>query len=112
MEEGEEDRLQLGSSIELTGFRAIGGGEMVVVKKIVGNYVRRMESMCHQFGGFKIRLKPLHQAGDKLKKFELRAQAIDGGNVYPAEVVEHNLFVGIDAVCKKLMHEIESKAVK
>ena len=105
----EEDRLQLGSFIELSGFRFVGGGEMIVVKKIVGNYVRRMEDMCKQFAGFKIKLKPLDQTGDTVKKYEFHAQVVDGGNVYPAEVVERNLFVGIDAVCKKLIHEIEGK---
>ena len=81
---------------------------MVIVKKMVGNYARKIEGMCKDFNGLKLRLKSLHQTGDKIKKFELHGQIIDGGQVYPAEVVEHNVFVGVDSVCKKLVNEIAS----
>ena len=80
---------------------------MIVVKKIVGNYVRKIEGMCKGFSGLKLRIKPLHQTGDEIKKFELHGQVLDGGEVYPAGVVENNLFVGVDAVMKKLLNEME-----
>jgi hypothetical protein len=100
------ERIQLGGNIELAGFRPLNGGEMVVVKKIVGNYVKRMEGMCKNFSGLKLRLKPLHQTGDAMKKFELQGQVYDDGTVYPAGVIERNVFVGVDSVLKKLVHEI------
>ena len=36
------DVLELGGSIQLSGFSGIDGGQMVVVKKIVGNYAKRL----------------------------------------------------------------------
>jgi hypothetical protein len=102
----EEENMQLGGNIELSGFNTLKGGEMVVVKKIVGNYARRMEGICKNFNGLKLRLKPLHQTEDKIKKFELHGQVIDDGQVYPAGLIERNLFVGVDSLCKKLVHEI------
>ena len=104
--EGMEEAIRLGGNIELAGFHVLDGGEMVVVKKIVGNYVRRMEGMCRNFSGLKLRLKPLHQTGELAKKFELHGQVIDDGMVYPAGAIEHNVFVGVDSVLKKLVNEI------
>ena len=101
-----EEPIVLGGQIELAGFSALDGGQMIVVKKIVGNYVRKIEGMCRNFSGLKLKMKPLHQTGDKVKKFELHGQVLDGGNVYPAGTVENNLFVGVDAVLKKLVNEI------
>jgi len=102
----DEDVLQLGGQIELAGFRELNSGEMIVIKKIVGNYARRMEEVCKNFSGLKLKLKPLHQVDDKVRRFELHGQVIDDGQVYPAGVTEHNLFVGVDSVCKKLVNEI------
>jgi len=101
-----EEVLQLGGNIELAGFGVLNNGEMIIVKKIVGNYARRMEEVCTNFSGLKLKLKPLHQAGDKIRNFELHAQVVDDGKVIPAGVTEHNLFVGVDSVCKKLVNEI------
>ena len=101
-----EDVKQLGGNIELSGFGSLNGGEMIILKKIVGNYVRKMEEHCQQFNGLKLRLKSLHQTGDKVKKFELHGQLMDAGHVHPEEVVEHNLFVGVDEICKKLVNAV------
>ena len=106
MVEGES--IHLGGNIELSGFSELKSGEMTVVKKIVGNYVRKLEGACTQFNGLKLNLKPLHKTGDTIKKFELYAKLMDGGNVLPASIVEHNLFVGLDSVLKKLEHEIKN----
>ena len=100
------DILQLGGNIELSGFSVLDSGEMIIVKKIVGNYVRKIEGMCRNFTGLKLRMKPLHQTGDKLKRFELSAQVHAGSQVYPANITEYNLFVGLDSVMKKLVNEI------
>jgi len=104
-----DDVKQLGGNIELSGFSVLNGGEMIIVKKIVGNYVRKMEEHCKQFNGLKLRLKSLHQVGDKIKKFEIHGQLFDEGHAHPAEVVEHNVFVGVDEVCKKLVNSVSKE---
>ena len=38
-----EETIKLGGSIELSGFSNLDGGQMIVLKKIVGNYARKME---------------------------------------------------------------------
>lgn len=97
-----EETIRLGGNIELSGFSNLDGGQMIVLKKIVGNYARKMEEKCKQFEALKLHLK---QIGDQ-KKFELKGQVVDGGNIYPSSTTEHNLFVGVDSVLKKLVNTI------
>ena len=97
-----EETIKLGGSIELSGFNSLDGGQMIVLKKIVGNYARKMEEKCKQFEALKLTMKHI---GDE-KKFELKGQVIDGGNIYPSSAVEHNLFVGVDSVLKKLVNTL------
>ncbi len=104
----QEESIRLGGNIELAGFHALNGSEMVIIKKIVGNYVRKMEDTCKNFGGLKLHMKPLHQIGDIAKKFELHGQLMRDGQVYPAGAIERNIFVGVDAVLKKLVNEVSA----
>ena len=97
-----EETIKLGGNIELSGFQTLDGGQMIVLKKIVGNYARKMEEKCKQFEALKLTMKHI---GDE-KKFELKGQVVDGGNIYPSSTVEHNLFVGVDSVLKKLIDTI------
>ena len=56
-----EDFLQLGGSIQLSGFSGVDGGQMVVIKKVVGNYARRLSEICSKFEGLHVTMKPVHQ---------------------------------------------------
>ncbi|MFC1801244.1 hypothetical protein ACFLZB_02180 [Nanoarchaeota archaeon] len=94
-----EETIKLGGNIELSGFSSLDGGQMIVLKKIVGNYARKMEEQCKSFEALKLTMKPVGEE----QKFELKGQVIDGGNIYPSAVTEHNLFVGVDSVLKKLI---------
>jgi len=104
----EVEPITLGGNIELSGFSALDGGQMFIVKKLVGNYARKMEGICQNFEALKLRLKPLHQTEEDMKKFELHGQIVDNGQVFPAGVIEYNLFVGVDSVLKKLVNEISA----
>ena len=44
-----DDNVQLGGNIELSGFRDIDGASMVVLKKIIGNYARRLSELSEKF---------------------------------------------------------------
>ena len=69
-----EETIKLGGSIELSGFSSLDGGQMIVLKKIVGNYARKMEEQCKNFEALKLHMKEI---GDQ-KKFELKGQVVDG----------------------------------
>lgn len=99
-----EETIKLGGNIELSGFNVLDGGQMIVVKKIVGNYARKMEEQCKAFEALKLTMKKIGEQN----KFELKGQLVDGGNIYPSSIVEHNLFVGLDNVLKKLVNTISN----
>jgi ribosome-associated translation inhibitor RaiA len=100
----EEKGIQLGGSIELSGFSEMKGGEMVIVKKIVGNHVKKITEISKEFKSIKLNLKTVHEIEDS-KKFELHALLL-ADKQYNSEVTENNLFVAIDKVLKKIINLI------
>ena len=100
-----DDFMQLGGNIELAGFRDIDGASMVVLKKIIGNYGRRMSEISDKFEKLSITMKPIHET-EKSSKYEVHAELINGGKPGVSEVVERNLFVAIDNALKKIVNEI------
>jgi hypothetical protein len=98
--------IELGGNITLVGFKdeqLVDKAELVVVKKIVGSYTRKMSDSISGFEGITITLKPVHNTQEGHPKFELHAKALINGNPCTAEVVDRNLFVGLDDVLKKLV---------
>lgn len=98
---GDEKVLNLGSKIELSGFRDVDRSSMVIVKKIVGNYLKRYEELSQTIETLKIHLKVVHET-EKSKKFELHAKIIDNGKVQTAEHTDRNLFFTLDKTLASL----------
>ena len=98
--------IELGGNITLVGFRdeaVVDKAELVVVKKIVGSYTRKLSDTVSGFEGITITLKPVHKSEEGHPKYELHAKALVNGNPLTSEVVERNLFVGLDDVLKKIV---------
>ena len=100
-----DDSMQLGGNIELSGFGDIDGASMVVLKKIIGNYARRMTEISDKFESLKLTMKPVHET-EKSEKYEIHAQLMNSGKSVVSEVVERNLFVAVDSALKKIESEI------
>lgn len=100
-----DDIMQLGGNIELSGFKDIDGASMVVLKKIIGNHVRRMTEISDKFESLKVTMKPVHET-EKSEKYEIHAQLMNDGKPIVSEVVERNLFVAVDDALKKVISEI------
>jgi ribosome-associated translation inhibitor RaiA len=94
--------IELGGNITLVGFREIDKSELVVAKKIVGSYARKFSDTVSDFEHLTITLKPVHKHEGGGEKFELDAKAAIAGKLLVSEVVERNLFVGLDAVVSKV----------
>jgi ribosome-associated translation inhibitor RaiA len=105
-EKKNKDNIQLGGNIELRGFSDFNGGDMIIIKKIVGNHVKRITELTNKFENIKISLKTVHEIEDS-KKFEIKVHLIANGN-HTAEVTERNIYVGIDKVLKKIINIISS----
>lgn len=97
--------IELGGNITLVGFKELGYAEMVVIKKIVGNYARKL-SDGKQINELRLTLKPIHHTDENSSKFEMKATLDLDGTIINSEVIEYNLFIGIDNILKKLEAQI------
>ena len=100
------DDVQLGGNIQLSGFRDIDSSSMIVLKKIIGNYARRISELADKMQSLHVTLKPIHER-EKSEQYEVHAKLIDDGKVYASEMVDRNLFVAVDSVLKKMVNELD-----
>lgn len=100
-----DDLIKLGGNIELSGFKEFDGATMIVLKKIIGNYARKMSDSTKDFKKLSLNIKVIHER-EKSEKYELHAKC-ESDKVYPANVVDRNLFFAIDNVLKKVVAEME-----
>ncbi|MBN1175866.1 hypothetical protein JXA48_04445 [Candidatus Woesearchaeota archaeon] len=98
--------IELGGNITLVGFKELGYAEFVVVKKVVGNYARKISDR-HPFDGLKLSVKPIHKTEDEATKFELKVELSADGKHYHADIVEHNIFIGLDKILKKIVTQLK-----
>ncbi len=94
-----EDTIQLGGNIELSGFKDIDRGKMVVVRKIVGNYAKIMSEKNSNFSKLKVNISG---EGDDLK---INSEMAADKN-YTGEEAGNNLFVVLDSALKKIVSQI------
>jgi len=106
MEENSEDMLQLGGSIQLSGFRDVDRTQMVVLKKIVGNYVKKYNELCQNFESLSLTMKPVHKT-EQNAIYELHAKCMNNGKPVVAQDSDRNLFQVLDSVLKKVESEIK-----
>ena len=96
--------IELGGNIELRGFSELDGSTMIVIKKIVGSYARKMSDTVNKFEKLILTMKKVHER-EKSEKYELHAKMIANGNVTASEVTERNLFFAVDSALKKVMRD-------
>jgi ribosome-associated translation inhibitor RaiA len=100
----EEKTISLGEKINLSGFQDEESSTMVIIKKMVGNYVKKIAEGVDNFQDISVRLKKIHQHEGKGGKSEVHVK-LNTGKVYTSEVVDFNLFVALDKAFKKVMAE-------
>ncbi|HLC57647.1 MAG TPA: hypothetical protein VJH95_03680 [Candidatus Nanoarchaeia archaeon] len=101
MEEGAENTefLELGSKIKISGFRELDSGKLVVAKKVIGNYVKKMEERNNEFQEIYIHLKMIHNS-----QFEVQVKTIIGNEPKHFEVTDFNLFFALDSALNKALN--------
>ena len=97
--------IELGGNIKLSGFNELEPAMLVVVKKMVGNYCKKMTDHATNFKELNLNLKQVHKT-EKNSKYEVHAK-LDADKMYTSEVIDFNLFFAIDKVLSKIMHEIK-----
>jgi hypothetical protein len=96
------ETLELGGNIALTGFSGRDFTELIIVKKIVGQYTRKLSDTIPGFSKLSITLKEIH--GNKV---ELIAKADVESHEYASEVTEHNIFVALDKCLKHVLEQAQ-----
>lgn len=97
-----EDLQRLGGNINLVGFRDVDGGSMIVVKKLVGNYVRKFTDRLSAFESLTLTMKQIHGSENHSGSFEVHAKVLFNGKSQHSDTTDHNLFFGVDQVLKSL----------
>ena len=102
----DENNLQLGGNIELSGFNKLDNGVMIVLKKIVGNYARRMSEKTSNFERLGLTMKAVHEK-EKSELYEVHSKLIDNGKIITASSTDRNLFVAIDSSLKSVINQMK-----
>lgn len=95
--------IELGGNITLSHFQEVSSADMVIIKKIVGNFVKSVSAKC-DFKALGLTLKEIHKSEGK-GLFEIKAK-LEAEKLYHAEVTDRNLFFAVDKVLKKVEAEI------
>ena len=95
--------IELGGNIRLTGFGDIDGGSMIIVKKVVGSFVKKISEKNQKFQSFTLTLKKVHGTveSESSGKFELQANLVADKN-YNSDVTHLNLMFAVDKALKKI----------
>jgi len=99
----ESDNIVLGGSIELVGFKDLDGGSMVILKKMVGNHVRKMTDCAANFEKLTVSMK---KVGAGNNKFEIQAKMMDNGTPVTSEVTDFNLFFTVDKALSSIQTQL------
>lgn len=97
--------IALGGNINLVGFKDLHHTELIVVKKLVGNYMRKL-STTTPVNELTLTVKPIHHTDEDSSKYELKANLNVNGKHYFSDLTDFNLYVGIDSIMKKLESQL------
>ena len=97
MEKPKQETMNLGGGIQLSGFGELEPAQLVIVKKMVGNYIQKI-------GGdniLAINLKKVHPT-EKNCKYELKGKLEQSGQIKQAEITDYNIFFALNKVLTRL----------
>lgn len=92
--------IELGGNIKLENFENLEPGLLVVVKKFVGNYTKKISEEIAEPKELSLHLK---EAGKN--KYKLEAKLIVKDKEFKASASDANLFFALDKVLSKLKEE-------
>jgi len=98
-----EDTQELGGHIRLSGFRDVDGASMIIIKKIVGSFVKKISEKNKDFKSLTMTLKKVHgsEESETSGKYELQANLI-ADKPYNSDVTHQNLMFAVDTALKKV----------
>lgn len=98
--------IELGGNIELVGFKDLDSAELIILKKIIGNYARKFSDGIEGYEQLHITMKKV--GGETSSKYEVAAKLMIKGKPTNSSITENNVFVSVAEALKKL----ESQTLK
>lgn len=100
--------IELGGNIKLVGFNELEPVKLIVVKKMVGTYAKKISEQVQGFQELSLHMKPIHENPEKEgnMKYELQAKLIIDGKPHNSETTDFNLFFAIDKVLARLVETV------
>ncbi|MFC1685704.1 hypothetical protein ACFLZZ_01635 [Nanoarchaeota archaeon] len=106
VEEKAGKETKLGGNIALVGFEILEPVELIVIKKMVGNYVRKLGNN----GKYKeMRLTLQQHPHGKSFKHEIQGLALFEEGRFHSEAMEWNIYNALAQVCDKLLEQSRKK---
>ncbi len=99
--------IELGSNVTIVGFKLLSPEDIETAKEIVQGFATKFSDLVPGFEKLSVNLKPVHRHEAGISKFELDAKALVRGKPYVSEVIDHDLFAGLDSVLSKVYAETE-----
>ncbi|MBI5392430.1 hypothetical protein HZA96_01050 [Candidatus Woesearchaeota archaeon] len=96
--------VQLGGNIELTGFDNIRISDQIVLKKIIGSFVKQISTQHQQFQ--KCSIVFLNPAKEASEQYHLKIQLMLDKE-YNAEMQDNNMYFALDKACKAVAGQIQ-----
>lgn len=93
--------IELGGNIKLDGFQMLDPPTMIVIKKMVGNYAKKINDSITPFEELLLNLEQLEQ-----NHFKLNARITAGERVCDVEAHDPNLFFALDRALSKVMEDV------
>jgi len=103
--DNESNEIRLGGNIVLVGF-SLEPIEMIVVKKIIGNYAKKIGEKV-EYKELKISLKKTEKAQSFLHEISANAEVKDG--MLSSNAVNHNLYTALSEALEKVNSQAEHK---
>lgn len=94
--------IELGGNIKLDGFNSVDIPTIIVVKKMVGNYAKKISDNITPVHELLIDLK---EADIENKVFRLNASLTSDENKFDSEVEDINLFFALDKAMQDIMKQ-------
>lgn len=94
----EDKEIKLGDKIKLNGFSGIDNASMVILKKIIGNYTRKIIDNVKDFEELSVDLS------EKNKKFDINVTEKVSGKENNYKSSESNIYVAIDKAFKQIKY--------
>lgn len=95
------ETLELGGNISLIGFKELPPQELIIMKKIVGNFVKKVQTRYNNFNKIVLDLKKVHNS-----ESEISTKIVIDNKTYNVEVTDFNIFFALNKALKKIEEQL------